>query len=444
MTWGEQRSFPRAIMHVDGDSFFASCEVAKDPSLRGKPVITGKERGIVSSMTYEARALGIRRSMPLHEIARKFPEVVILPSDYETYSLFSRRMYEIVRRYTPAVEEYSIDECFADFTGLRRSLRMSYPEMAARIKADLERELGITFSMGLAATKTLAKIGSKWQKPAGLTIIPLRDARPFLEKTPVGGVWGIGPNTSAHLNKFGIQSAYDFVQRSEEWVRKTVSKPYLEIWHELRGTVMNELDTEGRETYQSISKTKTFTPPSKDPDFVFAQLSKNIENACIKARRWGLATPEVFFFLKTQDFKYHGFEIKLSHATSAPQDILKAVAQYFPKVFPAGGGPASGGRQPLYRATGITLMKLTDDSMVQLDLFGSVMKSQGLKRIFESIDEVCERYGKHTIFLASSMGAMTRKAGEKERGGPSTAVDPRFLGESMRRRLGMAFLGEVS
>lgn len=89
-------------------------------------------------------------------------------------------------------------------------------------------------------------------------------------------------------------------------------------------------------------------------------------------------------------------------------------------------------------------MKLTDDSMVQLDLFGSVMKSQGLKRIFESIDEVCERYGKHTIFLASSMGAMTRKAGEKERGGPSTAVDPRFLGESMRRRLGMAFLGEVS
>ena len=98
MAWESIRSYPRAIMHVDGDAFFASCEVAKDPSLRGRAVITGKERGIVSSMTYEARALGIRRAMPLHEIARKWPQVVILPSDYETYSLFSHRMYAIVRR----------------------------------------------------------------------------------------------------------------------------------------------------------------------------------------------------------------------------------------------------------------------------------------------------------------------------------------------------------
>ena len=123
-------SFPRAILHVDGDAFFVACEVAKNPALRGKPVVTGGERGIASAMSYEAKRRGITRAMRISEMKKICPDVIILPSDYETYSLYSMRMYAIVRRYTPAVEEYSIDECFADLTGLRRSLRMSYEEMA--------------------------------------------------------------------------------------------------------------------------------------------------------------------------------------------------------------------------------------------------------------------------------------------------------------------------
>ncbi|MDB5238047.1 MAG: nucleotidyltransferase/DNA polymerase protein [Candidatus Kaiserbacteria bacterium] len=422
-------------MHVDGDSFFASCEVAKDPSLRGRAVITGKERGIVSSMTYEARALGIRRAMPLHEIAKKWPEVVILPSDYETYSLFSHRMYAIVRRYTPMVEEYSIDECFADLTGLRRTLRMPYPEMAAKIKEDLQRELGMTFSMGLSATKTLAKIGSKWKKPAGLTVIPLNQVRSYLENTLVGSVWGIGPNTAAYLQKFGIQTAFDFASRDEEWVRSKMSKPGIELWQELGGTVMNELDGVGRETYQSISKTKTFTPPSRDKKFVFSELSKNIENACIKARRWGLASDKIVFFLKTQQFAYHTVELKLSHPTCVPQDVLRIVSEHFPRAFKHGTE---------YRATGVTLLDLKDADTVQLDLFGAVIQSQALVEVFKSVDAMCEKYGKHSVFLASSLQALDRTVGEHERGGRSTTTPAHFRGESSRRRLGMAFLGEVN
>jgi DNA polymerase-4/DNA polymerase V len=113
-------SFNNAIVHIDGDSFFASCEIAKNPQLRGKPVITGKERGIVSSMSYEAKRLGVTRAMKLSDIKKICPDAIILPSDYETYSLYSKRMYEIVRRYTPDIEEYSIDECFANLTGMRR------------------------------------------------------------------------------------------------------------------------------------------------------------------------------------------------------------------------------------------------------------------------------------------------------------------------------------
>ena len=104
------RSFARAIVHIDADAFFASCEQAVNPTLKGKPVVTGKERGIASAVSYEAN--GVKRGMTIREIKQLCPDAIHLPSDYETYSLFSR-MFAIVRRYTPDVEEYSIDECFA-------------------------------------------------------------------------------------------------------------------------------------------------------------------------------------------------------------------------------------------------------------------------------------------------------------------------------------------
>ena len=421
-------------MHIDGDSFFASCEVAKNPSLRGKPVITGKERGIVSACTYEAKARGVKRGVSLREALKACPDAIILPSDYETYSLFSHRMYEIVRRYTPAVEEYSIDECFADLTGLRRVHHMPYPKIAEAMQRDLERELGMTFSIGVSATKVLAKIGSKWKKPAGLTIIPLRDAEQYLAKTPCINLWGIGSNTAAYLEKFGIRTALQLARKDEEWVRANLSKPYVEIWREINGEVVYELDTTGRKSYQSIQKTKTFTPPSRDLQFVFSQLSKNVENACIKARRWNLATREIFFFLKTQDFRYHGYEIKLSHATSVPQDILKVVSEYFPKVFR---------QRTEYRATGITLMKLHDAGSAQLDLFGSVLKSEGLKKVYESVDNISRRYGKHAVFLGSSFDAMRFGAYLGDRGDTPERTRTLFKGETSRRRLGIPSLGEV-
>ena len=171
--WGKHYYYPRAIVHVDGDGFFAACEVARDPSLRGKPVVTGAERGIVSAATYEAKALGISRGIRLSEVKKICPEAIILSSDYELYSLYSLRMNEIMRRYTPEVEEYGIDECFGDITGMRRVHHMDYEAIAKAIKDDLQRELDITFSVGLSCTKVLAKIGSKYAKPNGLTPIRL-------------------------------------------------------------------------------------------------------------------------------------------------------------------------------------------------------------------------------------------------------------------------------
>ena len=150
-------SFPRAILHVDSDSFFASCEIAKDPSLRGKPVVTGYERGIASSMSYEAKALGITRGMRISDIRKMCPTAIIVNSDYDSYAIYASRMYLIVKRYTPIVEEYSIDECFADLTGQDEVLHLSYEDIARKIQKDLSDELAISFTIGLSVNKLLAE-----------------------------------------------------------------------------------------------------------------------------------------------------------------------------------------------------------------------------------------------------------------------------------------------
>jgi DNA polymerase-4/DNA polymerase V len=437
MTWGQPRSFPRAILHVDGDSFFAAVEVAKDPRLRGKPVITGKERGIVSACTYDLKRRGVKRGMRLDEARKIAPDAIVRSSDYETYSLFAERVYNIVRRYSPVVEEYSIDECFADLTGMRRVNRMRYEDMAHAIKRALLVELGMTFSVGLSATKVLAKLGSRFNKPDGFTVIPLTEAGKYLAKTPVGEIWGIGPNTAAYLEKFGIRTALEFARKDEAWVRKAVSKPFLELWRELNGDMQWELDSKGRTGYQSIQKTKTFTPPSRDSRFVYSQLSKNIENACIKARRWGLESGNFWFFLKTQEFKFHTCEIQLAYPTAVPHDILRATAEHYDDVFKKG---------TLYRSTGVTLTKLKPAGSGQLDLFGAVEKSQGIKKVFESVDELSEKYGKHVVYMGSSFDAMHRNAHLGGRGDLPTRTQKEnlFKGETFRRRLNIPMWGEVT
>jgi nucleotidyltransferase/DNA polymerase involved in DNA repair len=428
-------SLSRAIVHIDGDAFFAACEQSRRPKLQGRPVVTGKERGIAASMSYEAKALGVTRGMRLSEIRKLCPDVVILPSDYETYSLLSKRFFDIVRRYTPDVEEYSIDECFADLTGLRRPLRLSYAGMAARIKEDLDRELGFTFSVGLAPTKVVAKIASKWQKPSGLTVIPGKELHRFLAAVPVDKVWGIGRQTTALLAKHGVKTALDLARRPEEWVTKRFTKPVVAIRQELNGHAVLPVETQPKETYASIQKVKTFTPPSSDREMVYAQLAKNIESACTKARRYKLAAQRALIFLRTQDFKDLGREVELSRPTCFPSDLLRAVAPAFDAVFAAGTS---------YRATGVILHHFSEEYYGQLDLFGEVVRLQRLSNLYESVDALSAKYGKHTLFLRASLPAHLHARHAGDRGELPERHLSLLPGETPRKRLGIPFfMGEV-
>lgn len=422
-------SWPQAILHIDGDAFFTSCEEAIHPELRGKPIIAGGERGIVACASYAAKKKGVARGVPLHQARKMCPGLVILPSDYETYSLFSRRMFNVMRRFTPQVEEYSIDEAFADITGMRRPLRASYKTIAVNIKNEIARELGITVSVGLSITKVLAKVASKHRKPNGFTCIPGKSIAIYLEHLPVEKIWGIGHATASYLHKMGVRTALEFARLPEVLVKKRFTKPGVEIWRELRGDSVYPVCAEEKSLYASISKTKTFSPASGDADYLFAHLMRNLESACIKARRYHLAASRIAAFLKRNDFSYAGREIRLNRPSVYPLELSIALRNLFIDVYRPG---------TLYRSTGIVLLELSGDSGTQYTLFDDVVRADRVRDIYRVTDEVGAKYGKHSLHLGASH--FIELLGRGKRGEPTARERTRFLGETGRRHINLPLL----
>lgn len=412
------------IMHLDGDSFFVSVEMAKDPSLRGRAVVSGQERGIASAMSYEAKKLGVTRGMPVFQIRKLFPQVAIVSSDYESYAIFSRRMFDIVKRYTDDIEEYSIDECFADFTAVEAYHKepLSFLE---RIKSDIKRELGITVSLGVGPTKVIAKTASKRNKPDGLTILSPADVPEALSKIPVDNVWGIGAATAIALRKKGVSTALEFAQKPLPWVREHFSKPMEEMWYELNSVAVLEVRRE-RAPQKSIMKTRTFGPASGDRGYVFSQLSKNVENACKKARDMGLRAREFSIYLKTSDFTYSRECSRLTIPSSDPFTLLREAGRLYALIYRAGA---------LYRATGVTLYGLVSESAVQEDLFGQRAIAAETGKLVQALDRVNRKYGKSLIHMASSGRAIARE----ERG----EIPPPFMPRGIWKRLSVPYLGEA-
>lgn len=418
-------SFPRAILHVDGDAFFASVEAAVSPELRGRPVVTGKERGIIACANYEAKKFGIKRGITLADARKLCPELVVLASDYETYSLFSKRMFNIMRRFTPDVEEYSIDEAFADITGMRRVFRCSYEEIGRRMQAEIHKDLGITVSVGLSLSKGLAKLCSKFRKPAGFTAVCGRHIHLLLQRTQLETVWGFGPGSVNLLSKMGLKTAYDFIQRPENWARRLLGKPGAEIWHELRGTSIHKVTAGEKSSYATIIKSKTFTPASRDKEFVFARLVLNVEAALMKARRHKLAPGLLGLVLRRQDFGNDGLEIRLSRPTSSTVELLPLIRDGFERAF-AGGVD--------YRATMIVLGRLENDECTQLELFEDRARVDRLRTLSRAVDAVNRAYGRNTLQSGISLFMADRKDNRQ--------VDPlrrglKFKGETSVRRLGI-------
>ena len=420
------RSLPKAIIHVDCDAFFASVEQAMNPELKGKPVITGKERGIASAMSYEAKRRGVVRGMRLFEIKKLCPDAVILPSDYETYSLFSKRFYGILRRFTPDVEEYSIDEAFAELSGLRRIHRTSYEDIALKIKDAVESELGITVSIGLSLTKSLAKICSKEHKPSGFTCVKGYDLHEYLKNIPTERVCGFGPNSVLLLAKNGVHTVLEYIRRPEIFAKKLFGKVGVELWHELRGESVYPVNTQPKPDQVSLSKTKTFTPASNEKEFVRAQLIRNLESAFIKLRRHHLRAKVLSIFLVNQEFRGKGLCAELSRSTASTLEAAPMASKLFDKLFDP---------SVKYRKTGIILNDLEVEKEMQYDLFEDTCRIKALREISKVMDDVNSIYGKHTVHIGATdcLSQFNQHLGD--RGDWAPRKKNLLKGESFRQRL---------
>lgn len=417
----------KPIAHIDCDAFFTSVEQALHPELKGKPVVTGKERGIVACASYEAKRLGIKRPMRLYEARKMLPDLICLPSDYETYSLYSKRMFEILRRFTPHVEEYSIDEAFAELSGLRRVHRMGYAEIALKMKETIHAELGITVSIGLSASKSLAKIASKVRKPDGFMVVRSRELHEFLPGIELAQVCGFGPNTVSLLQKQGLRTVWDFVSKPEFWAKKMLGKIGVELWHELRGEAVYGLNmAQEKHDYASISKCKTFTPPSDQLEFVRAQLFRNVESAFIKLRRHRLQAKGMAVFLREQDFQSSGAEAEFDRPLSSAMEAAETVNRLFASLFKPGHK---------YRLTGLVLFKLSVDSVRQYGLFDPVPRLESLRRIDKVIDSANAKYGKHALALGMGIWLGKHKQHLNERGDVPWRKQNLLPGETFRQRV---------
>jgi DNA polymerase IV len=195
------------ILHVDMDAFYASIEVSKDPTLRGKPVVVGSPgpRGVIMSASYEARKLGLRSAMPSARARRLSPEAVFVPPDFTSYRAYANRLREVFLSFTPSVEPLSLDEAFLDVSGAT-ILFGPPPEVADRIRSRVREEVDLACSVGVAPNKLLAKLASAAAKPNGVVIVPADDVEAFLHPLPVEALWGVGEKTHKVLGRLGIRT----------------------------------------------------------------------------------------------------------------------------------------------------------------------------------------------------------------------------------------------
>jgi DNA polymerase-4/DNA polymerase V len=392
------------FLHADGDSFFVACELTTNPEYKGRPVVVGEDRGIAVAMSSEAKKLGVTRGMPVFQIKKQFPEVIILPHHFALYRDISEKVYKILLSYMSEVERYSIDECFAVATPADINYAGSPQKFVKEIKDEIQDSLGVTYSFGLARTKALAKTASKLNKPNGLVLL-LNDEDEIeaLKKTDVEDVWGIGRRTAPRLMARGIKTAYDFVQLPDKEIIKFFSEPLLDLKKELSGIAMSEVyvDEDPREQ-KSLQSTATFKPPSSDPDLIWAELVDNVDEACERARELHIVTKSVSFFAKNLDFLHREGSAKLPVYSTDPGDILNVIEPVFRKILKKG---------EKIRSTGVTLQNLLRVEDIPDDLFG-IQKSATDKLIIEeTADKVRAKYGRGAIKRASSL-----KANQKNRG----------------------------
>ena len=311
------------LAHIDCDAFYATIEKRDDPSLADRPLIVGGgKRGVVATACYIARTYGVRSAMPMFEALSRCPHAVVVKPNMAKYVEAGREVRKRMRDLTPLVEPLSIDEAFLDLTGTERLHGMSAARVLARFAAQVERDVGITVSIGLSGNKFLAKIASDLDKPRGFAVLAPAEAPAFLAPRPVGFIYGVGAVSAAKLANDGFRLIADLQRADERDLMRRYGEEGLRLWRLARGIDDRSVDPE-RET-KSVSAETTFDRDIAD----FRPLEQHLWHLCEKVssrlKTQGLAGATVTLKLKSADFKLRTRARSLGHPTQLATRIFEA------------------------------------------------------------------------------------------------------------------------
>ena len=335
--WGSDDS-ATPILHVDMDSFFAQVEMREDPSLVGRPIIVGgtSGRGVVTSATYEARALGVRAGMPTSRARALCPHAAFVPGSHALYRRYSQEVMGILATITPALEQVSIDEAFLDVSGARR--RLGSPlEIATLIRTRIRDSVGLPASVGIASTKSVAKIASSHAKPDGLLLIPHEATVEFLHGLPVGALWGVGGRTGAVLDREGIDTIGDLAHASLARLTKLLGLASAHHLHDLAWGIDPRPVAPAR-AEKSVGMERTFEEDVRSRAQIEEFILAASHDCARRLRAGGVVGWTIGIKMRGADFHTITRSVSLVAPTDTGRDIARAARELFAREdMPIGG-----------------------------------------------------------------------------------------------------------
>jgi DNA polymerase-4 len=385
------------ILHVDMDAFFVSVELLERPELRGLPIIVGNKEGrsVVTSASYEARRYGVRAAMPVSQAMRLCPSAVVLPPHHGRYREYSDRVMEVFESVTPLVEPLSIDEAFLDVSGAVRLLG-SPRTIAALVKQRVLDATGLPCSVGLAATKYVAKLASGLSKPDGLLVVPADETLAFLHPLPVGALWGVGGRTEEQLVNRGIRTIGQLASTPLSMLQRAVGEASGRRLLELA----NGIDPRGIELARrekSVSHEVTFPTDVSDPTVLKRELLNLAGLVAIRLRKGGYAGRTISIRVRYADFSVVTRSRTIGEATNVGRRVYDEAASLFDDL-------DRGGR--LVRLVGVKV-----DQLVPAEEAGAGLwdPDEEWREAEQTIDRVASRFGDLAIAPASLLGKPRRR-----------------------------------
>lgn len=378
------------ILHVDMDAFFASVELLDRPDARGKPAVVAHDsaRSVVTSATYEARALGIRSAMSLTMARRLCPHVIVLEPHFAKYQHYSRLVMEIFRSFTPLVEPLSIDEAFLDVSGARRAIGDG-AFIASEIRRRVLDETGLTCSVGIATTKFIAKLASQSCKPDGMLEIEADRVLEFLHPLPIRALWGVGPQTAKVLERRGIRTVADIAETPQQSLVSALGDGVGRHLHELANG-RDDRPVLARAREKSISRAHTFDSDVNDLNTIRALMLSQSDRVARSLREAGLDARTISIGVTFANFQSVSRSTTLQQPTQTGREILHVALELFSEFHPRDVG---------VRLLSVRASNLIDSGSAPVGLWSD--GDEAWADVENAIDDVSAKFGDDAVRPAS-------------------------------------------